>query len=133
MLDDLSPSALPRLMRRTMLSGLVVGAAGFVVAIFLHPSAGLGLAIGLCLAIWNFRQLDRSVARADLSSGTSTKTLRRQLSGKTATRLFLMTVIVLAGLWLNGPLGIGIVSGLVIYQIVFVVNVALATKMQRRM
>jgi hypothetical protein len=34
-----------------------------------------------------------------------------------------LTVIVLAMLWLNAPLGIGIVSGLVIYQIVFVFSV----------
>ncbi len=34
-----------------------------------------------------------------------------------------MTVVVLAVVWLNAPLGIGIVSGLVLYQIVFVVNV----------
>jgi hypothetical protein len=34
-----------------------------------------------------------------------------------------VTVVVLALVWLNAPLGIGIVSGLVIYQIVFVINV----------
>jgi hypothetical protein len=38
-------------------------------------------------------------------------------------RLAVVTVVVLALVWLNAPLGIGIVSGLVIYQIVFVINV----------
>ena len=34
-----------------------------------------------------------------------------------------MTVVVLALVWLDAPLGIGIVAGLVLYQIVFVINV----------
>jgi hypothetical protein len=34
-----------------------------------------------------------------------------------------MTVVVLVVVFLNAPLGIGIVSGLVLYQVVFVVNV----------
>jgi hypothetical protein len=34
-----------------------------------------------------------------------------------------MTVVVIAAVLLNAPLGIGIVSGLVLYQLVFVVNV----------
>jgi len=38
-------------------------------------------------------------------------------------RLAVMTVIILALVWLDAPLGIGIVAGLVLYQIVFVINV----------
>ena len=34
-----------------------------------------------------------------------------------------MTVVVLAVVFLNAPLGIGMVAGLVLYQIVFVINV----------
>ena len=34
-----------------------------------------------------------------------------------------MTVVVIGAVFLSGALGIGIVSGLVLYQLVFVVNV----------
>jgi hypothetical protein len=34
-----------------------------------------------------------------------------------------MTLVILGVVWLYAPLGIGIVSGLVLYQIVFVINV----------
>jgi len=41
-----------------------------------------------------------------------------------------MTVVVLLAVFLNAPLGIGIVSGLVLYQLVFVVNVMRAVTSQ---
>jgi hypothetical protein len=34
-----------------------------------------------------------------------------------------MTVVVLVAVWLDAPLGIGILAGLMLYQIVFVINV----------
>ena len=49
--------------------------------------------------------------------------MRRQLGGKTTARLALITVVVLAVVFLDAPLGIGMVAGLVLYQIVFVINV----------
>jgi hypothetical protein len=39
------------------------------------------------------------------------------------TRLSVITVIAIGLLFLNGPLGIGTVIGLVIFQMLFVVNV----------
>jgi hypothetical protein len=45
------------------------------------------------------------------------------LGGKTIGRLAVMTAVVLLLVWLDAPLGIGIVAGLVLYQIVFVANV----------
>ena len=124
MLENLPTNALPRLLRRTTLSALAVGIVGFVVAIFIAPPLGaLGLALGVAGAILNLRFLDRQAAKVELRGEQSTKAVRRQLGGKTTGRLAIMTVIVLALVWLNAPLGIGIVSGLVLYQIVFVVNV----------
>jgi hypothetical protein len=77
----------------------------------------------VCLAILNLRFLDKQAARVELRGEQSTKAVRRQLGGKTTGRLAIMTVIVLGLVFLNAPLGIGIVAGLVLYQIVFVVNV----------
>ena len=124
MLENLPTNTLPRLLRRTTLSALAVGLVGFIVAIFIAPPlAALGLALGVAGAIVNLRFLDRQAARVELRGEQSTKAVRRQLSGKTTARLLVTTVIVLGFVWLNAPFGIGIVSGLVLYQIVFVVNV----------
>ncbi len=102
----------------------MVGIVGFVVAIFIAPPlAALGVALGVAFAIINLRFLDRQAARVELRGDQSTKAVRRQLGGKTTGRLAVMTIVVLGFVWLNAPFGIGIVSGLVLYQIVFVVNV----------
>lgn len=124
MLENLPTNTLPRLLRRTTLSALAVGIVGFVVAIFVAPPlAALGVALGVAGAILNLRFLDRQAAHVELRGEQSTKVVRRQLGGKTMARLIVVTIIVLGFVWLNAPFGIGIVSGLVLYQIVFVANV----------
>jgi hypothetical protein len=123
-LENLPVNTLPRLLRRTTLSAVIAGFVGFVVALFVASAlAALGVVIGVGLAILNLRFLDRQAAKVELKGEQSTKAVRRQLGGKTTGRLALMTVVILFVVWLNAPLGIGIVSGLVLYQIVFVINV----------
>jgi ABC-type transport system involved in multi-copper enzyme maturation permease subunit len=123
-LENLPTDTLPRLLRRTTLSAIAVGAVGFLLAIFIAPpTAALGVAVGIALAIFNFRQLVRQTGLVEVKGEQNTKVVRRQLGGRTAARLAVLTAIVLVMLWLNAPLGIGIVSGLVIYQIVFVFSV----------
>ena len=124
MLENLPANTLPRLLRRTTLSAIIVGFVGFLVAAFTAPPLGaLGLIIGVGLALLNLRSLDRQAAKVELKGEQSTKAVRRQLGGKTTGRLAVVTLIVIGVLFLNAPLGIGIVSGLVLYQIVFVLNV----------
>jgi len=84
------------------------------------------------MAILNLRFLDKQVAKVEIQGEQTTKAMRRQIGGKTISRLALFTVIVLAALYLSTPLGIGIVAGLVLYQIVFVVNVARVLASQGR-
>jgi ATP synthase I chain len=123
-LENLPTNTLPRLLRRTTLSAIIVGFIGFIVAIFVAPPlAALGLVIGVGLAVVNLRFLDRQAARVELQGEQNSKAIRRQLGGKTVGRLAVVTVVVLALVWLDAPLGIGIVAGLVLYQIVFVANV----------
>ncbi len=123
-LENLPTNTLPRLLRRTTVSALAAGLVGFVVALFVAPPlAALGVALGVGLAVINLRFLDRQAARVELRGEQNSKAVRRQLGGKTTGRLAVVTVVVLGLLWLNAPLGIGIVSGLVLYQIVFVINV----------
>ncbi len=124
MLENLPTTILPRLLRRTTASAIVAGFLGFVVALLVAPpSAALGVIVGVGMAIVNLRYLDRQAARVELRDEQSTKAVRRQLGGKTTVRLAVVTVVVIAVVFLSPPLGIGIVSGLVLYQIVFVVNV----------
>ncbi|MGB8197744.1 MAG: hypothetical protein WCF25_12135 [Acidimicrobiales bacterium] len=124
MLENLPTDTLPRLLRRTTLSAIVVGVVGFAVAVVLAPPlAALGVVLGVGMAIVNLRFLDGQTAKVEMRGEQSTKTVRRQLGGRTTVRLGMMTVVVIAAVLLNAPLGIGIVSGLVLYQLVFVVNV----------
>ncbi|HUY43056.1 MAG TPA: hypothetical protein VMU98_04760 [Acidimicrobiales bacterium] len=124
MLENLPANTLPRLLRRTTVSAIIVGFVGFVVALFVAPAfAALGLVIGVGLAILNLRFLDRQAAKVELRGEQSSKAVRRQLGGQTSGRLAIVTVVILGVVWLSPPLGIGIVSGLVLYQIVFVANV----------
>ncbi len=126
MLDDLSPQTLPRLMRRTIWSALVVGSIGFVVAVMIAPLAGLGEVIGLVLSILNLRQNDKQIAVMEMRTAgdadPNVKVLRRQLRPKIMGRLALLTVVALGSLLLSVALGLGIVAGLALYNIVFVVN-----------
>ena len=124
MLENLPVTTLPRLLRRTVISALIVGAAGFVVAVALGWYVGaLGEIFGVGLAIMNLRYLDRQASRVELKGEQTTKAVRRQLGGKTTGRLAVITAIVLVVVFLDAPLGIGMVAGLVLYQIVFVINV----------
>jgi hypothetical protein len=130
-LENLPTDTLPRLLRRTTLSAIVVGALGFIVALVVAPPlAALGVVLGVGMAIMNLRFLDGQAAKVELRGEQSTKAVRRQLGGRTTARLALMTVVVLLAVFLNAPLGIGIVSGLVLYQLVFVVNVMRAVTSQ---
>jgi membrane protein YqaA with SNARE-associated domain len=123
-LENLPPDTLPRLLRRTTLSAILVGLVGFVVALLVAtPLSALGVVVGVALAVANLRFLDRQAARVELKGEQSTKAVRRQLGGGTTLRLAIVTVVIIGFVVLNAPLGIGIVAGLVLYQIVFVMNV----------
>ena len=107
MLDNLPPNTLPRLLRRTTLSAIIVGLVGFIVALLVAPPlSALGVVIGVGLAILNLRYLDRQAARVELQGEQSAKAVRRQLGGKTTGRLAMLTLVVLVVVWLNAPLDV---------------------------
>jgi hypothetical protein len=124
-LSDLGGNALARVLRRTILSALIVGVGAVLVTALLGSLWGaLGLIIGLGLAVVNLRFLDAGVAKLKTDeSAMSKKVLRRAMGTKSITRLGVITVICVGLLLLNGALGIGAVAGLVIFQLLFVVNV----------
>ncbi len=127
MLDGLSGlegNALSKVLRRTIVSSLIVGAAAVLLAMLLSvPWAALGLIVGLAMAVVNLRFLDAGVAKLHTDGEVSNKVLRRAMGTKSVTRLGIITLICIGLLLLNGALGIGAVAGLVIFQLLFVLNV----------
>ncbi len=123
-LSDLGGNALAKVLRRTIVSAIVVGLAAIVIALLLSaPWAALGLGIGLGMAVVNLRFLDAGVAKLSTEGETNNKVLRRAMGTRSVTRLGAITVICVGLMLLNGALGIGAVAGLVIFQLLFVVNV----------
>jgi hypothetical protein len=123
-LSDLGGNALAKVLRRTVVSSLIGGGIGIVVALLVSsPWAALGIGIGLAMAIVNLRFLDAGVAKVQTKGEASRKAVRRALGTKSVSRLGVITVIAIGLLFLKGPLGIGAVIGLVIFQVSFVVNV----------
>ncbi len=63
-LGDLGGDALAKVLRRTVVSALIVGVCAVVVALLLSaPWFALGLALGLGMAVVNLRFLDAGVAK----------------------------------------------------------------------
>ena len=123
-LSDIGGNALAKVLRRTIVSAIVVGAAAIVIMLLLSvPWAALGLAIGLAMAVVNLRFLDAGVAKLNTAGETNNKVLRRAMGTKSVTRLGIITLVCIGLMLLNGALGIGAVAGLVIFQLLFVVNV----------
>jgi len=124
-LSDLEGTALAKVLRRTMVSSIIVGGGAVVIALVLSfPWAALGIVIGLGMAIVNLRFLDSGMAKLRTDDAeTNRKALRRAVGTKSVSRLGVITVVAVGLMLLNGPLGIGAVIGLVVFQLNFVVNV----------
>ena len=124
-IEHLDAPVLQRLLRRTVVLSLIVGGVAVFLALLVGaPLSAVGIVAGLSLAIINLRFLDAGVAKVQGTGEGSGKVLRRMLRTKTAWRLAAITVIAIAALLLSFQLGVGLVIGLVIYQILFVVAVA---------
>lgn len=107
--------------RRTMILALVLGAVGLAtLLVFDQPWAALGLCVGLGMGMGNFRLIVRSVLRVGARSQANK---RRPLALSTLSRLMLMTVVALALVWVDPPLGLGIIGGLALFQFLLLANV----------
>jgi hypothetical protein len=119
------------LLRRMTVTAAALGAVGVAVALSLGaPLAAVGIVLGVAIGFWNVRAIDRQVSRSDVDPETSTKVLRRAVGTRSLARLGAITVVVIAVVMIEAPLGIGIVVGLVIFQLAFVGNVIRAMSAQ---
>ena len=125
-LADLEVGALSRVLRPTLLVGAVFGAVGVGVACLLGaPFAALGIVLGIGLAVVNIRMLAAGVAKIEMDGTedkSGTKVIKRVLRMRSALRLGLITLIAIGCLLIKAELGMGLVIGLVIFQLSFVVN-----------
>jgi hypothetical protein len=110
--------------RRTALGAAIVGAAALVgLSLLGYALAGVGVCIGLALALGNFRLIAASTVKA-ASSAQPDK--RRPLVMSTLGRLGVVSVIALGLVFLQRELGFGALLGLAVFQFMLLGNVVVA-------
>jgi hypothetical protein len=147
---DLEVGALTRIMRPTIWSAMAAGAVAAGIAVLLSSTpAAVGIVLGIGVAILNVRMLGAAVTKLEVDAPGATgsapgadsadsasaghggtagagsadnKVVRRILRTRSAVRLVLITLVTIGLVLVNPPLGIGLVVGLVIFQIAFVLN-----------
>jgi hypothetical protein len=106
-----------------MLTALAFGAVAVAIALWRAPAlASVGIVLGMGMAVMNYRLLDAGVAKVESTGSRKLGMLRRAIAARTFVRLGAITAVAVILLILNGPLGIGTVVGLVLFQIAFVIN-----------
>jgi hypothetical protein len=122
MFAHFSLPSLPDVARRTISMVLVVGVAALVALFsFGQLLLGLGACIGLGLGTLNFRMIGTSVARV---SASEVQNKRRPLALNTFRRLGIITVVTLGLMTVSRTLGLGILVGLAVFQVILLANVA---------
>lgn len=117
----LSVPQLSTLARRVALVAVAVAVVALVVAVVLgYPLFGVGVCLGLAMAMGNFRLIARATVKASASGSEHT---RRPLVTNTLGRLGLISVIALVLAWLVRPLGFGAIVGLAAFQFCLLSNV----------
>jgi len=76
--SELDLPVLAKVLRRTVVSAIIVGAGAIIVSLLLAPAlAAVGVALGLGAALINLRFLDAGVAKVQTKGETNKKVLRR--------------------------------------------------------
>lgn len=111
--EQLPVSEMTRVVRRTVLAGLAVGAVALGISLALsRPLIGLGVCIGLTFGLANIRLVARSVARVNASGHAHP---RRALASNTLLRLGATTVVVLGLAFASISLGIATAGGIAVF------------------
>ncbi|MGD0985535.1 MAG: ATP synthase subunit I [Acidimicrobiales bacterium] len=119
-LEQLDLPEISRMLRRTVFAAIGVGIVALVVlSIVGYPLAGLGALIGLALGLANIRLVMSTASRLN-SLGTAK--VRRPMAMNTLMRLALTTVVAIVLVIVNLPLGMGVLGGLAVFYLLFVVS-----------
>lgn len=100
-----------------VLTALAVGLAAWAGHIMFGVFFGVGLTLGLINALL----VQRSVAAITADAHP----LKRKMAVNSATRLLIITAVGLTIAWVFRPLGLGVVFGLALFQVVLVLSTAL--------
>ncbi|MHB8681312.1 MAG: hypothetical protein ACYDA2_04360 [Acidimicrobiales bacterium] len=110
--------------RRTALAALTVGVLALVVLVVVgYPLAGLGVCLGMAMAMANFRLISAATAKASTKGREDN---RRPLAVNTLGRLAVISVVALGLVFLSRPLGFGTLVGLAVFQFLLLANVVMA-------
>lgn len=127
MVNVFSQFSLPQIStvaRRTALTASAVGTVGLVLLLLLgNPLAGLGLCLGMVMALGNFRLISAATAKA---STTGREDNRRPLAMNTLGRLAVISAVALGVTFLSRSLGFGTLVGLALFQFILLANVVVA-------
>lgn len=107
--------------RRTVLASIVVGVVALGLGVVTgYPLVGVGVCVGLSMALVNFRLISRATVKA---AGSEQENKRRPLVFNTLGRLGVISVIALGVTFFVEPLGFGILVGLAVFQFSMLANV----------
>jgi len=110
--------------RRTALGAAIAGAVALVgLSLLGYGWAGVGICVGLTLALGNFRLIAASTVKAAASVQPDK---RRPLVMSTLGRLGVISVIALGLVFVQRELGFGALLGLALFQFVLLGNVVVA-------
>lgn len=127
MVNVFSSFSLPQIStvaRRTALAALGIGTAALVVLVLVgHALVGLGVCVGMAMALGNFRMISAATVKA---SERGREDNRRPLALNTLGRLAVVSAVALGLVFLSRPLGFGTLVGLAVFQFVLLGNVVMA-------
>jgi hypothetical protein len=107
--------------RRTVLVASGVGAVALVLGVVAgYPLFGIGICLGLVMALGNFRLISRATLKAAASEDENK---RRPLVFNTLGRLGCISVVALVITFFVEPLGFGTLIGLAVFQFSLLANV----------
>lgn len=116
----LSVPQMSRLGRRTALVALVLAVVSVAVSIAVgHAIFGVGMCLGMGLAMANFLLVARSTAKA----AAQREYQPPPVVANTLLRLGAISAVCLLLAWLVGPLGFGAIVGLALFQFALLANV----------
>jgi len=119
-LEQLDLPEISRMLRRTVFGAIAVGIVALVVlSIVGYPLSGLGAVVGLGLGLANIRLVMSTASR--LNSLGTTK-IKRPMAMNTLMRLAVTTVVAIVLVVVNLPLGMGVLGGVAVFYLLFIVN-----------
>jgi hypothetical protein len=117
-------SEIERVVRRTAIVAIAIGAVGAVIGFVVgQPFFAVGLGLGIALALANHRVFQSSAMRFTTPEGIVN---RRPFAGSVVLRLGACTAVAVGLLVVEQPAGWGVIGGLALFQATMLLNAVVA-------